>query len=188
MFIFEYSVTILLNCYLLCRIKAMSNNEKDFLEKIEKHKGVIFKISKMYMDQRDDQEDLFQEIVFQAWKSFSNFEGRSEFSTWLYRLALNTAIIFLKSEKRRNFIQNNDSIEHFKISQDDYNDETDRNLKKMYEAIHELNPIEKALIFYYLEDVSGKEMAQQLGITEGNARVKLNRAKDRLKQLIAKVY
>ena len=75
----------------------MQNAEKDFLEKMEKHKGVVFKISKMYMDNFDDQKDLFQEITFQAWKAYPSFEGRSEFSTWLYRIALNTAIIFLKS-------------------------------------------------------------------------------------------
>jgi len=164
----------------------MASQEKEFLEKIEKHKGVVFKISKMYMDNRDDQQDLFQEIIYQTWKSFEKFEGRSEFSTWLYRIAVNTAIIFLKSQKKKSFIQNNDSIENFKISQEDYNDEDDRNLKKMYEAIQKLNPIDKALIFYYLEDISGKEMAAQLGISEVNARVKLNRAKEKLKNLIEK--
>ena len=64
----------------------MSSLEKEFLEKIEKHKGVIFKISKMYMDDFDDQKDLFQEITFQVWKAYPTFEERSEFSTWLYRL------------------------------------------------------------------------------------------------------
>lgn len=157
--------------------------EKEFLEKIEKHKGVIFKISKMYMDNFDDQKDLFQEIIFQVWKAYPTFEGRSAFSTWLYRIALNTAIIFLKSEKRRDFIQN-DEVENLKISQIDYNLEEENQLKQMYEAIHQLNAIDKALIFYYLEDFSGKEMADQMGINEVNARVKLNRAKEKLKQII----
>lgn len=157
--------------------------EKEFLEKIEKHKGVIFKISKMYMDNFDDQKDLFQEITFQVWKAYPTFEGRSQFSTWLYRIALNTAIIFLKSEKRRSFIQN-DEVENFKISNIDYNGEEEQKLKEMYEAINQLNAIDKALIFYYLEDFSGKEMADQMGITEVNARVKLNRAKEKLKQII----
>ncbi len=161
----------------------MSSLEKEFLEKIEKHKGVIFKISKMYMDNFDDQKDLFQEITFQVWKAYPTFEGRSAFSTWLYRIALNTAIIFLKSEKRRSFIQN-DEVENFKITQNDYNEEEELKLKKMYEAINQLNAIDKALIFYYLEDFSGKEIASQLGITEVNARVKLNRAKEKLKELI----
>ena len=161
----------------------MSSLEKDFLEKIEKHKGVIFKISKMYMDNFDDQKDLFQEITFQVWKAYPTFEGRSEFSTWLYRIALNTAILFLKSEKRRSFIQNNE-VSNFKINQDEYDDDDEQKLKKMYEAINQLNAIDKALIFYYLENYSGKQIAEQMGISEVNARVKMNRAKEKLKQLI----
>lgn len=161
----------------------MSSLEKEFLEKIEKHKGVIFKISKMYMDDFDDQKDLFQEITFQVWKAFPTFEGRSEFSTWLYRIALNTAILFLKSEKRRSFIQNNE-VSNFKINQEEYDDEDEQKLKKMYEAINQLNAIDKALIFYYLENYSGNQIAEQMGISEVNARVKMNRAKEKLKQLI----
>lgn len=163
----------------------MGSSEKEFLEKIDRHKGIIFKISKMYMDNRDDQNDLFQEIIYQVWKSFHTFEGKSEFSTWLYRIALNTAIIFLKSEKRRSFIRNDD-VSLYKIKEDEYNFEDEQNLKRMYECIQKLNPIDKALIFYYLEDFSGKQMAEQLGLSEGNARVKLNRAKEKLKELISK--
>ena len=161
----------------------MSSLEKEFLEKIEKHKGVIFKISKMYMDNFDDQKDLFQEITFQVWKAYPSFEGKSQFSTWLYRVALNTAIVFLKSEKRRGFIQN-DEVDNFKIIADDYDDDQEKKLAKMYKAIQQLNEIDKALIFYYLQDYSGKEIAENMGITEVNARVKLNRAKEKLKQLI----
>ena len=161
----------------------MSSLEKTFLEQIEKHKGVIFKISKMYMDNFDDQKDLFQEITFQVWKAYPTFEGKSQFSTWLYRVALNTAIIFLKSEKKRSFIKN-DEIENFKIVADDYDDDEEKKLAKMYKAIQQLNEIDKAPIFYYLEDFSGKEIADNMGISEGNARVKLNRAKEKLKQLI----
>ena len=161
----------------------MSSLEKTFLEQIEKHKGVIFKISKMYMDNFDDQKDLFQEITFQVWKAYPTFEGKSQFSTWLYRVALNTAIIFLKSEKKRSFIKN-DEIENFKIVADYYDDDEEKKLARMYSAIQQLNEIDKALIFYYLEDFSGKEIADNMGISEGNARVKLNRAKEKQKQLI----
>ena len=161
----------------------MSALQKEFLEQIEKHKGVIFKISKMYMDNFDDQKDLFQEITFQVWKAYPTFKGKSQFSTWLYRVALNTAIIFLKSEKKRSFIQN-EEVENFKIVANDYDDEEEKKLAKMYKAIQQLNEIDKALIFYYLQDYSGKEIAENMGITEVNARVKLNRAKEKLKQLI----
>lgn len=163
----------------------MSSQEKEFLDKIEKHKGVIFKISKMYMDNRDDQNDLYQEIVYQAWKSYDGFQRKSDFSTWLYRTALNTAIVFLKSEKKRSFIHNQ-RIDNLAVHQEFYNDTDDKNMKLMYEAIHQLSPIDKALIFFYLEDFSGKEIATQLGLTEVNARVKLNRAKAKLKEIITK--
>lgn len=159
--------------------------ESEFLEKIEKHKGVIFKISKMYMDNQDDQNDLYQEIIYQAWKSYSDFQRKSDFSTWLYRTALNTAIVFLRSEKKRSFIQNQ-QVENLAVHQEPYNDTDDRNMKLMYEAIQQLSPIDKALIFYFLQDFPGKEIAQQLGITEVNARVKMNRAKTKLKEIIEK--
>ena len=163
----------------------MSEEEKEYLEKIDRHKGVIFKISKMYMDNFDDQKDLYQEIIYQTWKSYRDFQGKSDFATWLYRTALNTAILFLKSKKKRSFI-NNQSIENILVYQDQYNDDDDRNIKLMYEAIHQLSAVDKALIFYFLEDYTGRQIAEQLGVSEVNARVKLNRAKAKLKDLIAK--
>lgn len=161
----------------------MSSSEEIFLKKIEKHKGVIFKISKMYMDNKEDQDDLFQEIIYQTWKSYHKFEGKSEFSTWLYKIALNTAIVFLKNAKKRSFVENS-NFEKIQPIADAYNDASEQNLKLMYEAIQQLNAIDKALIFYYLEDFSGKQIADQMGITEVNVRVKLNRAKTKLKEII----
>ena len=98
-------------------------------------------------------------------------------------MALNTAIVFLKSEERRSFIKN-DEVENFELVADDYDDDQEKKLAKMYKAIQQLNEIDKALIFYYLQDYSGREIAENMGITEVNARVKLNRAKEKLKQLI----
>lgn len=161
----------------------MTLQQKEFLEKIEKHKGIIYKISKMYMDDQSDREDLFQEIIYQVWKAYSTFRGDSEFSTWLYRIALNTAIMFLRSEKRRSFITNDD-FSDYRIKNEEYDDEKEENLLKMYSAINKLNPIDKAFIFYYLENFSGKQIAEQMGISEGNVRVKMNRAKNKLKELL----
>ncbi len=161
----------------------MTLQQKEFLERIEKHKGIIYKISKIYMDDQSDREDLFQEIIYQVWKAYSTFRGDSEFSTWLYRIALNTAIMFLRSEKRRSFITNDD-FSDYRIKNEEYDDEKEENLLKMYSAINKLNPIDKAFIFYYLENFSGKQIAEQMGISEGNVRVKMNRAKNKLKELL----
>ncbi|MDY3362731.1 sigma-70 family RNA polymerase sigma factor [Riemerella anatipestifer] len=156
--------------------------ETEFLQQIEKHKGVIFKISKMYMDNKNDQEDLFQEIIYQAWKSYPSFQGKSLFSTWLYRVALNTSIVFLRSDKKK---INTTDIELSAINKKmENNDVEQQQLELMYKAIQQLGAIDKALIFYYLENYSGKEIAAQMGITEVNVRVKLNRAKQKLKTLI----
>lgn len=162
----------------------MTSPEQEFIHTIEKHKGIIFKISKMYMSEKDDQDDLFQEITYQLWKAYSSFRGESEFSTWLYRIALNTAIIFLKTNKRRSFIANED-VSNYVITQEDYDYSKEERLAKMYRAIQQLNPIDKAFIFYYLEDFSGKQIAEQMGISEGNVRVKMNRAKNKLKDILS---
>ncbi|WP_276967480.1 RNA polymerase sigma factor [Chryseobacterium sp.] len=164
----------------------MTSLEQEFIRKIEQHKGILFKISKMYMTEKDDRDDLFQEITYQLWKAFPGFRGESEFSTWLYRIALNTAIIFLKSEKRRSFIAHEDLSNQI-IIQEDYDDRKEERLAEMYQAIHQLNSIDKAFIFYYLEDFSGKQIAEQMGISEGNARVKMNRAKNKLKEILSQI-
>lgn len=161
----------------------MNSLEREFLDKIEKHKGIIFKISKMYMSEKDDRDDLFQEITCQIWKAYPQFRGESEFSTWLYRIALNTAIIFLKSDKKRSFISN-ENFTSYKIIQDEYDYTKEEKLAQMYDAIRQLNSIDKAFIFYYLEDFSGKEIAEQMGISEGNVRVRMNRAKNKLKDIL----
>lgn len=161
----------------------MKNLQQEFLEKIESHKGMIFKVSKMYVDHQEDREDLYQEIVFQLWKSYQKFEGKSQFSTWLYRVSLNTALTFLKSEKRKPdnaFLHENLDVA------EELQDDKEVQLQLFYKAVHELNPIEKALIFLFLEGQNHKEISENLGISEVNARVKLNRTKEKLQQIIKK--
>lgn len=159
----------------------MGLKEKEFLEKIEKHKGMIFKISKMYLENQEDREDLFQEIILQLWKSYQAFEGKSQFSTWLYRVSLNTAITFLKRDKKR--MDKNELHENIDI-EDEQNTDKELQTEFLYKAVQELNPIEKALIFLFLEGQNHKQISENMGITEVNARVKLNRTKEKLQQII----
>ncbi|MDX6180816.1 RNA polymerase sigma factor [Flavobacterium sp. Fl-77] len=160
----------------------MKEKEQEFLTRIEKHKGILYKVSKMYMDNHDDQQDLFQEIVCQLWKSYDSFRNESKFSTWMYRVAVNTAIVFLKKEKRK--------VDKYEITSENIkDDEGDSHIKEsqidhFYKAVQKLEKIDKAIIFYQLEGFSHKEIGDNLGISEGNARVKLNRAKEKLKEII----
>lgn len=160
----------------------MKDKEQEFLNRIENHKGILYKVSKMYMDNADDQQDLFQEIVCQLWKSYESFRNESQFSTWMYRVAVNTAIVFLKKEKRK--------VDKYQIpSENVKEEENDSQIKEsqldhFYKAVQKLEKIDKAIIFYQLEGFSHKEIGENLGISEGNARVKLNRAKEKLKEII----
>jgi RNA polymerase sigma-70 factor (ECF subfamily) len=134
------------------------------------------------MDTKDDQDDLFQEITFQLWKAYDSFKGESQFSTWMYRVAINTSIVFLKKEKRK--------TDKYELSTDNIKEEEndaenkENQIEHFYKAVQKLEKIDKAIIFYQLEGFSHKEIADNLGISEGNARVKLNRAKDKLKLII----
>jgi RNA polymerase sigma factor (sigma-70 family) len=160
----------------------LKQKEQEFLKRIESHKGILYKVSKMYMDNHDDQQDLFQEIVCQLWKSYDSFRNESQFSTWMYRVAVNTAIVFLKKEKRK--------VDKYEIASENIkDDEGDSHIKEsqidhFYKAVQKLEKIDKAIIFYQLEGFSHKEIGENLGISEGNARVKLNRAKEKLKEII----
>jgi RNA polymerase sigma factor (sigma-70 family) len=77
----------------------LKQKEQEFLIRIEQHKGILHKVSKMYMNDADDQQDLFQEMIYQIWKAYSSFRNESQFSTWMYRVAINTAIVFFKERK-----------------------------------------------------------------------------------------
>lgn len=162
----------------------MKTKEQEFLSRIESHKGIVFKVSKMYMDNADDQQDLFQEIVLQLWKAYDSFKGESQFSTWMYRVAINTAIVFLKREKRK---LDKYELATKNIREDESDtDEKEIKLQHFYKALQQLDKIDKAVIFYQLEGYSHREIGLNLGISEGNARVKLNRAKEKLKEIIKK--
>ncbi len=160
----------------------MQLSEQEFLTAIETHKGILYKVSRMYFDKLEDQQDLFQEIILQLWKSLDSFKGKSEFSSWMYRVALNTAIVFLKKEKRKpdNYI----SIKNEPITYEDYDNQKDQQLVHFYKAVKQLNKIEKALILLFIEGFSGKEIAENLGLSEVNVRVKMKRTKSKLKEII----
>lgn len=127
-----------------------------------------------------DRQDLFQEIVMQVWKAFPKFRGASKFSTWLYRVGINTAITRLR--KRKDFI---DSYEPASLPQqiDETSNAEEEQSKLLYTAIEQLNQVEKAIIMLYMEEKTYEEMEDILGISQGNLRVKMNRIKDKIRQL-----
>lgn len=157
--------------------------EHNFVSELERNQNIVHKVCRIYTSNKEQHNDLFQEITIQLWKAYPKFRGDSKFSTWMYRVALNTAITLYRKSKRSVKTQDYESV-IFKITSEDYDDTEEEQLKIMYKAIKQLSDIEKALIFLYLEDKNYKEIAETIGITEVNARVKMNRIKTKLKKIL----
>lgn len=157
--------------------------EHNFVALLEEHQNIVHKVCRLYTNNQDAHNDLFQEITIQLWKAFPKFRGDAKFSTWMYRVGLNTAITLYRKSKRQINTQDYEGVQ-FKIKAEDYDDTEEEQLKLLYQAVHSLNDIEKALVFLYLEDKNYKEISETLGISEVNARVKMNRVKTKLRTIL----
>lgn len=157
--------------------------EKEFLHIIKENQGIIHKVCNIYCNDQDDRDDLFQEIVAQLWKSFSSFREESKFSTWMYRVALNTAITSFKKTKRRPD-QNRLTVENLQLKDESYNTETEDEIKNLHRAVAQLTGIEKSIILLFLEDKKYEDIAEITGITQNYVRVKMNRIKKKLKKFM----
>jgi RNA polymerase sigma factor (sigma-70 family) len=154
--------------------------EKEFLEIVRANQGIIHKVCSVYCDNADDRQDLFQEILAQLWKSFPGFRHESKFSTWMYRIALNTAITSFK-KWRRQPATSRLSVDYYQIAEDSGSFENDENIALLKLAIAKLSGIEKSIILLFLENKSYEEIAEITGITQNYVRVKMNRIKTKLK-------
>jgi len=157
--------------------------EHKFISEFQENQNIIHKVCRIYTSNQDAHNDLFQEITIQLWKAYPKFRGDSKLSTWMYRIGLNTAITLYRKSKRTIKTQDFDNV-LYKIQSTSYDDTEEEQLKLMYKAIHQLSDIDKALIFLYLEDKNYKEISSTIGISEVNARVKMNRIKTRLRTIL----
>lgn len=154
--------------------------EKTFIEVVDQHQRIIHKVCRMYRDRREDQEDLFQEIVYQLWKSFPRFRQEAKVTTWMYRIALNTAVaVFRKKSIPTDRLDNVPERYHPTEATDHSENE-----ERMYEALRRLGNSERAIISLFLEDYSYQEIAEITGITENYVGVKINRIKNKLKAIL----
>lgn len=160
----------------------MESIEKDFLATISQHNAMIHKVCRLYRDGLEDREDLFQEIVFQLWKSYPKFKGDSKLSTWMYRIALNTAIASFR--KKTTAINYSDQLPDF--AEEQPNDEIELRQERLFAVLKLLNDTEKALITLYFEEQSYQQIAEITGMSENNVGVKLNRIKAKITNLLNK--
>lgn len=163
-------------------MKINHSTEEEFLSVINQHKRLIYKVSNLYCKDPDDRKDLQQEIIIQIWKSFKSYNSEYKLSTWLYRIALNTAISFYRKEStREKYNSMHDEIIHAFHSGDE-NEELNEKISLLYEFINELDKLNKALMILYLDNISYKEISEVLGITETNVATKISRIKQILRK------
>ena len=162
----------------------LSTKEKEFAKLIKDNQGLIIKVSRLYTNTLEDEQDLFQEIVLQLWRSYDSFKGQSKISTWMYRVALNTAITLFR--KKTKSPQTDELLDYHHSDFVEIDDEKQQNISTLYRVIKMLPNVERAIVTMYLDDLPYRDIAENLGITEVNARVKMNRLKKTLKQLMEK--
>lgn len=158
-----------------------------FKKWLGEHQGLIFKVVRAYAGTPEDQDDLFQEILLQLWSSIPGFRGEAKVSTWVYRVALNTALVWKRAEKKRR--QRRTRVIDVNEAPDTKQSHTGsvgnrQIVDRLYGAIRELPKVDAGLVLMYLDGLSYSQMADILGISESNVGVKLNRAKKRLAELL----
>ncbi len=158
---------------------------QQFVSLIEVNQGIIHKVCHLYRKDTDDRKDLFQEIVIQLWKSFASFRNESKITTWMYRVALNTAIADFRKQKRQpdKFPLSETISEKIELEEDA---EKQESIRQLYAAIEQLTDIEKGIIMLYLEEYEYEEIAEIVGITQNYVRVKMNRIREKLRQIMQK--
>ncbi len=162
--------------------KENRNIKIEFLDELDRHQGILHKICFVYSNNSLEKEDLCQEIILQLWKSYPSFKRESTFSTWMYRVALNTA---LSLTKKPQFFKNTEEIPDRSFNME-YSMDKSESIKILYRAISQLNKVEKAIILLWLEDKSYEEIAYTIGLSVKNISVRLVRIKSKLKELIKK--
>lgn len=159
-----------------------NSTTSDFIQVIEQHKGILYKIINSYCNNEEDRKDLFQEIVIHLWKSFEKYDAKFRYSTWIYRIALNVSISFYRKENRRKKISAPMPEHLFVFSEVNLTDEKEQNINLLQQFISNLKELDKGLMLLYLEQKSYKEIAEIIGITETNVATKIARIKTTLKQ------
>ncbi len=159
-------------------------DKNEFVTIIKEHQGLIYKVTRMYTNSPEDAEDLYQDIVYQLWKSIDTFRSESKISTWIYRIALNASITHLKKEKRKGPQL---AVTEELLNKEDTNDTLkEEQFEIMYACLKKLNELEKGIVFLYLEGKSYDEIAAITGFTASNVGTRLSRIKQKISAEIKK--
>ncbi|RLD65991.1 MAG: RNA polymerase subunit sigma-70 [Bacteroidetes bacterium] len=159
-------------------MKQSELQEVQFTKILESHKKLVFKIANAYSRNKEDRQDLVQEVVLHLWKAFPKYDKKYSFSTWIYRIALNVSISYYRKEKTREKTYSGYQTQVEIINSEDL--VFDKRLKQLYKFIDQLKSLDKAIIILYLEGLKNKEIADIMGMSITNVSTKMNRIKNKL--------
>ena len=154
--------------------------EQDFTKMVRENEAIIFKITTMYTNNDQDQKDLYQDIVYQLWKSFESFRSESKLSTWMYRVAMNTAITRFKKSGKNDITVPIEKVVLRELDTDD--EETEDRIKSLYKHINQLNLLEKGIMLLLLEGKKYEEISEITGLSLTNVGTKISRIKKKIKK------
>lgn len=154
----------------------MERNEKEFAKLIREHKGTIYTVCYMFSKDEDEVSDLFQETLINLWKGYEKFRGDCSMNTWIYRVSLNTCISM--DRKKKKFSKNVPLDMNVNLFED--NDNDTKQIRQLYDRIHALGPVDRALILLWLENMSYEEIGAIVGISVSNVSTNLFRIKQKL--------
>lgn len=155
-----------------------------FLELIEKHQGILHRICLAYTHAEEDRRDLFQDMLLQLWRSFATFRGQSSFTTWAYRVALNTALLFRRKAARRPDLAQGGEEQFASLPVEDAPPQDATEMLR--QAIRELGPLDRAIVLLHLEERAYEDIAEVTGLSRSNVSVRLVRLKEQLRCALEK--
>jgi len=154
-----------------------------FMQQLNQHLGIAHKVCGIYFSDAEEKQDVVQEMLYQLWRSYPGFDGRSRFSTWMYRVCLNTALTYRRKENKH---KNQPLLLRHHQIPDEPTGRQEESMQLLFDAIATLSPLNKAIVLLYLEDLSYEEIAQVTGLTKGNVSVRLVRIKKELESIMKK--
>ncbi len=159
----------------------MKSNQEEFLKMISAYQGIIHKVNLIYFKSEADKQDNFQEVIYQLWRSFSSLQNRNKPASWIYAVAINTAISKIRKDSKLIFSSDMPDISYTETSADM---EQSINYRNLLDTLQKLNEIDRSILLLYMEDYSYDDIAAITGITRSNVGVKIHRAKEQLKKLL----
>jgi RNA polymerase sigma-70 factor (ECF subfamily) len=160
----------------------MTDQQQEFVQQVYKAQGILFRICKVYAWDAENRNDLWQEMLLQLWRSYPSFRKDSAFTTWMYRVALNTALMYSRKKKKESRALPIDNVPASEVPREEHED--DEGVRVLYECIQELAALDRAIVLLHLEERTNEEIAHILGLNPGNVSVRLTRLKGRLRRAL----